>query len=1382
MKKLLVTSVFMLFAMVAALAQTARVQIVHNAPDPTVDVYVNGVNTFDDFAFRTATGFLTLPAGVQLSIGVAPASSTSASDVLFNFDVTFEDGKTYVVTASGLVFDQDTPFTLIADPNAREAAASPTMVDLSVLHGAPDAPAVDVAVRTIGDVVTNLAYGQFTPYLSVQPGDYFLDVKPAGSNTILATYRANLTGAAGQALKVMASGLLGSNTFGLYAVFADGTVAALPLSPTARVQLIHNSPDPAATVVDVYKNGNLYADNVPFRGAKAFDFVPAGSPMNIGIAPANSTSVNDTIKNFTYTFENGKTYVVSVIGLTSSTSTPLALNINDLGRETASTPTQVDLAVLHGSPDAPAVDVDAVYVANNLISNLAYGSSTGYLSVAPAIYDLAVRASGNPDVVATFRADLSSLAGGAAYVFASGLLGGTPAFGLYAALADGTVIALPAAPAPARVQVVHNAVAPTVDVYVGNTLLADDFEFRSATPFVSVAADRPLNVGIALANSASAADALANIPVTFQSGQTYVVFASGIFAGNPGFELLAFPGRESGTLPLLTDVAVLHGAPDAPAVDVDAVYVADDLIDNLAYRSATDYTSLPIGVYDLAVRAHDNPAVLATFRADLSGAGGGAAYVFASGLLGGTPAFGLYAVFPDGTVAALPTSPKARVQVIHNSPSPTVDVYLGNTRLIDNFEFRTATPFVDVLADRNINIGIALSNSTSAADAIATFPVSLPEGSTSVVYASGIVGQSPAFTLIPVAGKEGATDPDNVEVNVFHGSPDAPAVDVDAVYAADDLIDNLAYGNATGYVTLAPGVYDLAIRAHDDPNVVATFRADISGLAGGAAQVFASGLLGGTPAFGLYAAFPNGTVAALPLSPTARVQVIHNSPSPTVDVYLGNTRLIDNFEFRTATPFVDVLADRNINIGIALDNSTSAADAIATFPVSLPEGSTTVVYASGIVGQSPAFTLIPVAGQEAAVDPESIEVNVFHGSPDAPAVDVDAVLIANDLIDNLAYGNATGYVALAPAAYDLAIRAHDDPNVVATFRAELNDTEGIAAQVFASGLLGGTPAFGLYVALPDGTVFPLALSPAPARVQVIHNAIAPTVDVYADNTLLIDNFEFRTATPFVNVPAERPINIGVAAGNSTSAEDALANFPLNLESGRAYVVVAGGVLAGSPGFNLFINEDAREVAVNPANVEFAVFHGSPDAGQVDIRLSNGPTLVEDLAFGDFTDYLSVPPAEYFVDVTPADDTNNPFAEYRADLNGTAGVAATLFASGFRSGATPAFEVWAALANGVTFPLEQAVNSNELENTLNDLQLAPNPVKDRLRVQFDLSTVENLRYAVRDIAGRLLMEGDMGNVSGSFNVELNTGELLSGMYQLEIRSDAGVKTAKFIVQN
>ena len=38
-------------------------------------------------------------------------------------------------------------------------------------------------------------------------------------------------------------------------------------------------------------------------------------------------------------------------------------------------------------------------------------------------------------------------------------------------------------------------------------------------------------------------------------------------------------------------------------------------------------------------------------------------------------------------------------------------------------------------------------------------------------------------------------------------------------------------------------------------------------------------------------------------SNTASVQIIHNSPTPTVDIYVGEELVADNFEFRDATPF-----------------------------------------------------------------------------------------------------------------------------------------------------------------------------------------------------------------------------------------------------------------------------------------------------------------------------------------------------------------------------------------------------------------------------------------------------------------------------------------------
>ena len=103
-------------------------------------------------------------------------------------------------------------------------------------------------------------------------------------------------------------------------------------------------------------------------------------------------------------------------------------------------------------------------------------------------------------------------------------------------------------------------------------------------------------------------------------------------------------------------------------------------------------------------------------RADLSAAGGQAIKVMASGLLSGTPSFGLYAVFADGTVAALPLAPVARLQVIHNSPSPTVDIYANGGLLVDDFEYRKATPFIFVPAGVPINVGVALASSSSVSD------------------------------------------------------------------------------------------------------------------------------------------------------------------------------------------------------------------------------------------------------------------------------------------------------------------------------------------------------------------------------------------------------------------------------------------------------------------------------------------------------------------------------------------------------------------------------------------------------------------------------------------------------------------------------------------
>ena len=149
-------------------------------------------------------------------------------------------------------------------------------------------------------------------------------------------------------------------------------------------------------------------------------------------------------------------------------------------------------------------------------------------------------------------------------------------------------------------------------------------------------------------------------------------------------------------------------------------------------------------------------------------------------------------------------------------------------------------------------------------------------------------------------------------------------------------------------------------------------------------------------------------------------------------------------------------------------------------------------------------------------------------------------------------------------------------------------------------------------------------------------------------------------------------------------------------------------------------------------------------------------------------------------MTPANDNSTIVKSYSADVSSLGGQAATVFASGFLAG-QPGFEVWVALTDGTTFPLPVLVSANELDNKLQELRLVPNPAVSETWVRFDLTEGTNLRYAVRDLAGRMAAEGDFGFVpAGPFAYRVDVGTLPSGMYNLEIRSENGVQVQKFVV--
>ena len=300
-----------------------------------------------------------------------------------------------------------------------------------------------------------------------------------------------------------------------------------------------------------------------------------------------------------------------------------------------------------------------------------------------------------------------------------------------------------------------------------------------------------------------------------------------------------------------------------------------------------------------------------------------------------------------------------------------------------------------------------------------------------------------------------------------------------------------------------------------------------------------------------------------------------------------------------------------------------------------------------------------------------------------------------------------------------------------------------------------------------------------ARVQVIHNsadAAAEEVDVYLDNTLLLDDFAFRTATPFIDAPAGSQIVLGIAPANSMSVADTIVGFPVTLTAGETYVVVADGIVSMSgynpaTPFNLEIYAMGREAASTSGNTDVLVHHGSTDAPTVDVVETSVPagTIVDDLAYGEFQGYLELGTADYILDVTDMSGANT-VVSYSAPLStlGLEDSALVVVASGFLDSTMnnngPSFGLYVALPGGgnmIALPLNTATGIESAE-AYGEMSLFPNPT-DGI-VTFSIDEVENdMRYQVVNLQGQVVKASNL--IQGNNTIDLS--DLPTGMYQFTV---------------
>lgn len=549
-----------------------------------------------------------------------------------------------------------------------------------------------------------------------------------------------------------------------------------------------------------------------------------------------------------------------------------------------------------------------------------------------------------------------------------------------------------------------------------------------------------------------------------------------------------------------------------------------------------------------------------------------------------------------------------------------------------------------------------------------------------------------------------------------------------------------------------------------------------------------------------------GTTVAM--AQPARVQVIHNcadKAADTVDIWVNGptTTKLENVAFRTATAYLN-LNPGAYNIGIAPKTSTAVTDTFYNLSATLAASTNYVAVAGGIesaTGYNPAPPLrisVYASARTVASNGANTDLLVLHGSTDAPTVDVRSG--TNTLVNDISFGNFSSYLELPTADYKIRITTTTGATTVQTYSAPLQ-TLGLAGQsivVLASGFLtpannSNGPAFGLFVALSSGgalTPLPTTTPESFARIQAIHNCAdkaGDSVDVYLNGVRIADNFAFRTATPFLDVPAKTPVNVGIALKNSTSVADTFYNLNATLDSGGRYILTANGIesptgYTPNPAFRLSVFGGAKELGANSANTDILVVHGSTDAPTVDVRAGSS-VLVNDIAFGQYNSagYFSLPAANATVSITDASGATT-VRRYDVPLGtlSLGGQAITVVASGFldpsKNSNGAAFGLHVALATGgalVALP----VNTTSVNNVMvkkYDFTIAPNPANDVLNIMSS-TQLNNSMITITDVAGRTVKQ--VRNNSSQINI----GDLNSGIYFLRIENGDAIGVQRFVKQ-
>lgn len=266
-------------------------------------------------------------------------------------------------------------------------------------------------------------------------------------------------------------------------------------------------------------------------------------------------------------------------------------------------------------------------------------------------------------------------------------------------------------------------------------------------------------------------------------------------------------------------------------------------------------------------------------------------------------------------------------------------------------------------------------------------------------------------------------------------------------------------------------------------------------------------------------------------------------------------------------------------------------------------------------------------------DPETALVRVAHLVPDANEVDV--WVNGTVVLEDVAFGNFSGYLELDEASYDVQVTL---ANQTTPFLIDEDVT-----------VMGGTN----YTIAATGTaatitasifVDDLETSSDMAEIRFVHaSPDAPPIDItLTDGTPLFEDIEFGASESTAVPEGSYDLQVRVA-GTETVV---LSYGGVAVSNGTNYSVIALGELTeGTLGAQVTVDapgETTTVVPLDPAMAMVRVAHLSPDTGGVDIYVDGElVTALVNVPFKAVSDYLELSAATHTIEVYGTGSTTNP---------------------------------------------------------------------------------------------------------------------------------------------